>query len=149
MEDADKDLTIKFPRVVMPFYKPQIARAASGGLPSTAMTTEGEVYTWGCNYDGALGRAGDENPPAKVPMKEAAVQAVGGDYHTAIVTLSGKVYTWGFYRDKDDQQWCDAATAKVACRRSRLCSKGGRMWGNVRCGSSFDLVCTNADRVFL
>jgi regulator of chromosome condensation len=34
----------------------KIVKIAVGGLHTLALTTRGEVYSWGCNDDGALGR---------------------------------------------------------------------------------------------
>ncbi|ETI36877.1 hypothetical protein F441_16983 [Phytophthora nicotianae CJ01A1] len=153
--EDEEDLMIKFPRVVSPLAKLQIVRVACGGLHSAAITSAGEVYTWGCNDDGALGHLGDENIPAKVagfgPQQATAVQVVGGDCHTAVVTLAGKVYTWGCYRDKEGKQWCDAPSAKDAFKKKQpepFLIKSLDNIADVRCGSSFNLVRTNDGRVY-
>lgn len=146
---------VKFPRVVASLEKLSIVRVGCGGLHSAAITAAGEVFTWGCNDDGALGRAGDENFPAKVagfgPQAQCAVQAVGGDCHTTIVTVSGQVFTWGCYRDKEGKQWCDAATPKAAFKQTQKQPFQIKALANivdVRCGSSFNLARTNDGRVF-
>ncbi|RLN48043.1 hypothetical protein BBJ28_00004861, partial [Nothophytophthora sp. Chile5] len=153
--EEDDDLMVKFPRVVKPLVKLGIVRVACGGLHSAAITAAGEVYTWGCNDDGALGHMGDENVPAKVegfgPQQAAAVQVVGGDCHTTVVTLAGKVYTWGCYRDKEGKQWCDAATPKAAFKQKQVQPFLIKALDNVvdvRCGSSFNLARTNDGRVY-
>ncbi|KAF4320371.1 hypothetical protein G195_006382, partial [Phytophthora kernoviae 00238/432] len=153
--EEEEDLMVKFPRVVKPLAKLKIVRVACGGLHSAAITAAGEIYTWGCNDDGALGHTGDENIPAKVdgfgPQQAVAVQAVGGDCHTAVVTLAGKVYTWGCYRDKEGKQWCDAASAKAAFKQKQekpFLLKGLDNVADVSCGSSFNLVRTNDGRVY-
>ncbi|GMF36445.1 unnamed protein product [Phytophthora fragariaefolia] len=155
VEGDAADLMVKFPRVVRPLMKLQIVRVACGGLHSAAITADGEVYTWGCNDDGALGHDEDENVPNKVvgfgPKEAAAVQVVGGDCHTAVVTLAGKVYTWGCYRDKEGKQWCDAASAKAAFKQKQtrpFLVKTLDNIADVRCGSCFNLVRTNDGRVY-
>ncbi|KAG3119350.1 hypothetical protein PI124_g2498 [Phytophthora idaei] len=155
VEDEDEDLTVKFPRVVRPLAKLQIVRVACGGLHSAAISSAGEIYTWGCNDEGALGHIGDENVPAKVagfgPQQAMAVQVVGGDCHTAIVTLAGKVYTWGCYRDKEGKNWCDALSAEDAFKKTQpepFLIKALDNIADVRCGSSFNLARTNDGRVY-
>ncbi|EEY53266.1 regulator of chromosome condensation (RCC1)-like protein [Phytophthora infestans T30-4] len=153
--EKDKDLMVEFPLVVRPLVKLEIVRVACGGLHSAAITSAGEVFTWGCDDDGALGRVGDENIPTKVtgfgPQQATAVQVVGGDCHTAVVTLAGKVYTWGCYRDKEGKQWCDAPSAKDAFKKKQtepFLIKALDNIADVRCGSSFNLARTNDGRVY-
>ncbi|CAI5731448.1 unnamed protein product [Hyaloperonospora brassicae] len=152
---ADEDLMAPFPRVVRSLSKLEIVRVACGGLHSAAITAAGEVYTWGCNDDGAIGRDGDENVPAKVdgfgPQEAVALQIVGGDCHTSVVTLAGEVYTWGCYRDKEGKQWCDAPSAEAAFKQKQprpYLIKSLDNVVDVRCGSSFNLVRTNNGLVF-
>ncbi|KAL3666092.1 hypothetical protein V7S43_008883 [Phytophthora oleae] len=151
----DDKFMVKFPRVVCPLLKLKIVRVACGGLHSAVITAAGEVYTWGCNDDGALGHEEDENVPTKVegfgPQQAMAVQIVGGDCHTAVVTLAGKVYAWGCYRDKEGKQWCDAPSAKAAFKQKQLrpfLIKALDNVADVRCGASFNVVRTNDGRVF-
>ena len=96
--EKDKDLMVHFPRQVLNLKATHITRIACGGLHSVAVDAVGQIYTWGCNDDGALGRSGDENMPAKVegfPTGILVNQAVAGDCHTAVLTVCGKVFTWG------------------------------------------------------
>ena len=45
--DSDNDMMVKFPRLVKFFQSKQLSRIACGGLHSVAVTSEGEVFTWG------------------------------------------------------------------------------------------------------
>ncbi|TDH73114.1 hypothetical protein CCR75_004261 [Bremia lactucae] len=153
--EEESDLMVKFPRVVRPLATLSIVRIACGGLHSAAITAAGEVYTWGCDDDGALGRVGDENVPTKVngfgPQEAIAIRIVGGDCHTAVVSLAGKVFTWGCYRDKEGKQWCDARSAKDSFLQKQLqpfCIEALENIADVRCGSSFNLARTNDGRVY-
>ena len=61
------------------------------------------MYTWGCNDEGALGRAvkeGEEFSPGCVQGLDdmMVVQLSAGDSHTAALTSSGEVYCWGVFR---------------------------------------------------
>jgi alpha-tubulin suppressor-like RCC1 family protein len=71
-----------------------------GGMHSVALASNGAVYTWGCNDEGALGRVGAENTPILVDgLKEPTTNISGGDSHTiAYNTQTNKIFYWGCYR---------------------------------------------------
>ncbi|PIK59312.1 putative regulator of chromosome condensation [Apostichopus japonicus] len=75
----------------------------AAGMHTICVTENGEVYTFGCNDEGALGRdtseEGSEFTPHKVELSEKVVQVSGGDSHTAALTDTGEVYAWGTFRD--------------------------------------------------
>lgn len=76
-------------------------RAISCGLYHTAaIDANGNLYTWGNNIFGQLGRGGAWEAPAQVPRTHFAqsniVAVACGSIHTAAVDSSGNVYTWGF-----------------------------------------------------
>lgn len=61
-----------------------------------------QIYTFGCNDEGALGRdtseEGSEMVPGKVELAEKVVQVSAGDSHTAALTEDGSVFIWGSFR---------------------------------------------------
>ena len=63
-----------------------------------------QVFTWGCNDEGALGRkTADEDDcyvPGKVELGEPIVQVCAGDSHSAALTQKGTVLAWGTFRVK-------------------------------------------------
>ena len=65
-----------------------------------ALASNGTVYTWGCNDEGALGRTGDENVPYAVDGLDCPVTDVStGDSHcVAYNTNTNQMYFWGCYR---------------------------------------------------
>ena len=74
------------------------AQVACGLCHTAALSSNGEVFTWGSGNWGRLGH-GDQNHrfvPTKVeiPGGERIVKVSCGDYHTAAVTASGKLFTW-------------------------------------------------------
>lgn len=75
----------------------------AGGMHTVCLTAKGEVYTFGCNDEGALGRdtseEGSETLPAKVTLADKIVQISAGDSHTAALTDDGRVIAWGNFRD--------------------------------------------------
>lgn len=154
--EEDEDMIVKYPRVVQRLAKIPISFISCGGLHSAAISIDGSVYTWGCNDDGALGRDGEENFPAKVrgfgPSEEyQAIQVVAGDCHTLALTSAGKVLTWGCYKDKEGKIWCDAPNAVKAFKNKQiepLLIHGLENISDVRCGSCFNLARTSDGSVF-
>lgn len=84
--------------------------AACGAYHTTAVTEEGDLWTWGKGDDGALGhntrehkllpgRIGDGSAfgGSRVVMSAAGSCKSGapGNFHSAAVTEDGTVWTWG------------------------------------------------------
>ena len=58
-----------------------------------------QVYTFGCNDEGGLGRAAEEeSEPDKVDLPAKIVQVSAGDSHTVALSDEGKIYIWGTFR---------------------------------------------------
>uniref|UniRef100_A0A0B6Z548 RCC1-like domain-containing protein n=1 Tax=Arion vulgaris TaxID=1028688 RepID=A0A0B6Z548_9EUPU len=80
-----------------------VTQVYAGGMHTVCLTSTGQVYTFGCNDDGALGRDtsadGSETLPGKVNIPAPVVMVSAGDSHTAALTNDGRVYAWGNFRD--------------------------------------------------
>lgn len=76
---------------------------AAGGMHSICLTKEGEIYSFGCNDEGALGRdtseEGSEFNATKVKLPGKIVKISAGDSHTACLLDDGRVFAWGSFRD--------------------------------------------------
>jgi len=61
-----------------------------------------QVYTFGCNDEGSLGRPTKEEEdcmePGKVDLPEKIVLVSAGDSHSAALSEFGQVYIWGTFR---------------------------------------------------
>ncbi|TNN76271.1 Regulator of chromosome condensation [Liparis tanakae] len=83
----------------------KMLQVVAGGMHTVCVSETGQVYTFGCNDEGALGREtteeGSEMVPGKVTLSEKVVQVSAGDSHTAALTDDGTVYVWGSYRDNN------------------------------------------------
>ncbi|CAG4993042.1 unnamed protein product, partial [Colias eurytheme] len=81
----------------------KIVDACAGGMHTIALDTDGKVWTFGCNDEGALGRPTtneqEEGTPAPVKLPAAAVKISAGDSHSAALLETGDVYAWGSFRD--------------------------------------------------
>lgn len=75
----------------------------AGGMHSVCLNKHGELYTFGCNDEGALGRdtseEGSEYVPGKVNLPGKVVKVTCGDSHTACLLNDGRVFAWGSFRD--------------------------------------------------
>jgi len=96
------------PALVKAIDKPVVSVVA-GGMHTLALTADGTVYSFGCNDEGALGRAIDEDEegftpgPVKITGSDGKdskiVQISAGDSHSAALDETGKVHYWGTFRD--------------------------------------------------
>ncbi|CCJ29231.1 unnamed protein product [Pneumocystis jirovecii] len=116
---------VKRPRLnpLLPYDTIGIVDVAVGGMHTAAIDYEGNVYTWGVNDQGALGRdttwdvnradldSDDEqmlNPKDSVPGKVEGmpdgvkvVKMACGDSISVAITDKGQVYAWGSFRCSD------------------------------------------------
>ncbi|KAG5440039.1 hypothetical protein PCK2_000647, partial [Pneumocystis canis] len=116
---------VKRPRLnpLLPYDTIGIVDVAVGGMHTAAIDYQGNVYTWGVNDQGALGRdttwnvnqtnsdSDDEqmlNPkdstPGKVegiPNGVKIVKMACGDSISVAITDQGQVYAWGSFRCSD------------------------------------------------
>ena len=70
-------------------------------MHTVALASNGAVYTWGCNDEGALGRPGPENTPLLVDsaLNIPVTDVSAGDSHSiAYNTHTNQVFYWGCYR---------------------------------------------------
>lgn len=98
----------KIPLIIDPHLFPQtfkIYKVVCGGLHTLALSTEGEVFSWGCNDDGAVGRICGEgcnistSKPARVDLLGKVNDIAAGDSHSVAYNYdSNKLYFWGGYR---------------------------------------------------
>lgn len=73
----------------------------AGGMHTVCLNKDGNVYTFGCDDEGALGReATDENSfePGQVILPGSVVQVTAGDSHSAALLEDGRVFAWGSFR---------------------------------------------------
>lgn len=76
---------------------------SAGGMHSLYLTDKGEVFSFGCNDEGALGRdtseEGSECQIVKVDLSGSVVRISTGDSHSACLIDDGRVLAWGSFRD--------------------------------------------------
>lgn len=81
-----------------------IVDVKTGGMHSLCLTKSGEIWSFGCNDEGALGRntedeEGSEAKPRKVTaLPGKVVKISAGDSHSACLLEDGLVFAWGSFR---------------------------------------------------
>jgi alpha-tubulin suppressor-like RCC1 family protein len=76
----------------------KIISVACGGWFSGALSQSGELYLWGDNEDGQLGRGKDDSDPRspqKITFSEKIVSFSCGGYHVLALTEKGNLFSWG------------------------------------------------------
>ena len=79
---------------------------AAGAQHTLACTVKGDVYSWGENRDGQLGRGADSNPESDNTMSrpvrveyhisgKRVTKVAAGAQHSMCLTVRGDVYAWG------------------------------------------------------
>lgn len=81
-----------------------IVDMSAGGMHNLCLNRKGEVFSFGCNDEGALGRAtadeeGSEFEPRKIDLPAQCLKISAGDSHSACLLNDGRVYAWGSFRD--------------------------------------------------
>ncbi|KAF0987407.1 hypothetical protein HZS_3993, partial [Henneguya salminicola] len=99
VEEANIPTLVKFKYPALKFIK-----VACGGMHTILLSTEGRVYSCGCNDEGALGRSISnvseyEFMEVKFPKNVKISAIVAGDSFSAALTTTGVVYAWGVFRD--------------------------------------------------
>eukprot|EP00899_Mesostigma_viride_P008862 jgi/Mesvir1/17978/Mv09324-RA.1 len=90
---------VHVPQVVETFNGLEVTQVVGGSRNSLALTSKGEVYSWGWNKRGTLGHG--HNSPEPLPRPILALShvcitqvAIGG-WHCLAVDEDGQMYSWG------------------------------------------------------
>jgi hypothetical protein len=95
-----------------------VAKLRVGGMHSAILTPQGQVFTWGVNDEGALGRVGLEDKPCLVDLPSKVTDCTLGDSHSLFYnTANSSVFYCGLYRVR--YFWIHPAFLV----RSRRCSR--------------------------
>jgi len=101
----------KKPTLLKSLIGKSICEIAVGAMHVLCLSTGGAVYCWGCNDDGALGRApsdgwdggpSDVEPhPVTMPSGVAVRHVSCGDCHSCALDEKGRAWLWGTYKDSN------------------------------------------------
>lgn len=78
-------------------------------MHTLVLTSGGEVYSWGCNDEGALGRTGLEDKPELVPLPVKVTDISAGNSHSIFYnTNDSRSFFTGVYRNSLTGKTCDS-----------------------------------------
>ena len=97
------------PQAIPVLQGKQIVTAAACGYHSMAVTSDGELYTWGLNNYGQLGQSSHKDQTmSKIPQlvqltkgaesgsrKKKVKSCACGSWHSVAVTTEGDLFSWG------------------------------------------------------
>lgn len=93
--------SLEDPRPVEGLGRVHLIRVACGNGHTVAMSSDGEVFTWGRDVAGPAPASGDSSaaawrlPDASRGLAGEAIDVAAGDSHIACVSLTGDTYVWG------------------------------------------------------
>ena len=81
-----------------------LTHVSLGDSHSSALTSEGRLFTWGYNWDGQLGdrTTTERHTPTEITSNfslaedETLTQVSLGDFHSSALTSEGRLFTWGY-----------------------------------------------------
>ncbi|KAI8063479.1 regulator of chromosome condensation 1/beta-lactamase-inhibitor protein II [Gongronella butleri] len=93
------------PKVLKGLLDKDIVDIACGGIHALALASDGTVFSWGCNDEGALGRATpneEDYTPGVVEGLEGVqvTKIAAGDSVSLALGDKGQVFFWGAFRDQ-------------------------------------------------
>ncbi|KAJ2456017.1 hypothetical protein EV183_000360 [Coemansia sp. RSA 2336] len=93
----------KKPYVVPQLESVKVVDLACGGLHTIALAADGQLWSWGCNDQKALGRDGDEFVAAPVQGLEGVrvTKVACSDSASFALGEDGYVYAWGTFRSAE------------------------------------------------
>lgn len=99
-----EDVTEKSrPAVIVNSGDRKVVATSAGGMHSLFLTDAGEVWSFGCNDEGALGRdtsdEGAEYEIRPIALPADCISITAGDSHSAFLLSDGRVFACGSFRD--------------------------------------------------
>lgn len=164
-----KSKTVKRPRLNPLLEHLNVVDVAVGGMHAAALTKDGELYTWGVNDHGALGRdtawdggvvdadaAEDsdseaeslnpkESTPTKIDGPQRFVKVAASDNITVAIDQEGHIWAWGTFRCSDGILGFSTQSV-VANRPQKLALK--EKFTDLACGTDHILALSTNGRVF-
>ncbi|KAI0242379.1 hypothetical protein LSAT2_013651 [Lamellibrachia satsuma] len=138
------------PTLVMTLSGKQTTTITCGSTYSAAITSLGELYTWGRGSYGRLGHGGSDDQMIPTPVLALKGQRVidvacgSGDAQTLAVTQSGAVYSWG-----DGDYGKLGRGGSDGCKTPKVIEKlQGKEVTRVFCGSQFSLALTKTGALY-
>lgn len=124
----------------IPFFDNiKIKKVKCGTIHTLVLTEDNKLFSWGCNDEYALGRAGDEFYPQEVILPEKPIDIACGTSISACITEKNNVFVWGTFRNFNGVYGFDKNT-KIQKTPKKITTKFEKFkFTSIECGSNF--VC--------
>lgn len=92
--DGDSSKTYRY-KPVQIIKNTKFIQISAGSSHALALDINGNLWSWGSNYYGQLGRNGSSSIPALVKEDTKFTQISAGDYHSMAIDSEGYLWSWG------------------------------------------------------
>ncbi|EDW50636.1 regulator of chromosome condensation [Drosophila sechellia] len=127
---------------------PDAVDISAGGMHNLVLTKSGDIYSFGCNDEGALGRDtsedGSESKPDLIDLPGKALCISAGDSHSACLLEDGRVFAWGSFRDSHGNMGLTIDGNK----RTPIDLMEGTVCCSIASGADHLVILTTAGKVF-
>ncbi|XP_017071241.1 regulator of chromosome condensation [Drosophila eugracilis] len=127
---------------------PDAVDVVAGGMHNLVLTKTGDIYSFGCNDEGALGRDtsedGSESKPGQIDLPGKALSISAGDSHSACLLEDGRVFAWGSFRDSHGNMGLTIDGNK----RTPIDLMEGTVCCSIASGSDHLVILTTAGKIF-
>ena len=126
-------------------------QASAGGSHVVALSSDGNIYTWGDNSAGQLGRTVTSNNPADKPGKadtpaDVTFTSVSAGWgHTVAVDTQGDVYTWG---DNTHSELGRSTTSTPADKPGKADTPAGITFTQASAGESHSVAVSDDGGIY-
>jgi len=151
-KDVPTEITNKFNLAI----GESITNVSLGAYHSSAITSEGRIFTWGLNNDGRLGNGTtvDKQVPTEITNQfnlaigETITSVSLGSDHSAAVTSEGRIFTWGrnYYGRLGDGTTVDKHVPTLITNQFNLAV--GETITSISLGSAHSAAVTSEGRIF-
>jgi len=132
-----------------------ITKVAAGSFSSTALASDGTVYSWGYNFYGQLGNGTNTSSNVPVAVVTSGVlngktitQIAGGTSHSMALASDGTIYSWGYNPNGQlgDGSTGTGSNVPIAVITSGVLS--GKVISRIACGLSHSIALSSDGNVY-
>eukprot|EP00727_Mastigamoeba_balamuthi_P001661 m51a1_g11492 hypothetical protein (438) ;mRNA; f:19346-21213 len=124
----------------------RVCSVSCGAEHTAAVLDSKELFTWGANTHGQLGRLGPEALPGGVPLPHRISYVVCGSRHTTAALDTGELYTWG--DNAHGQLGLGDTGARDAPQLLGLFQGAGRQVVRIACGALHSVAVLDSRETF-
>ncbi len=136
------------PKLIKALNNEKIIKISCGACHSLVLTKSGELYGFGCNYDGRVGFGNNEHELKPIKIigfnNKKIVSMACGSFHSLALTDNGEVYSWG---NKTSDRILIRSTAHQN-KPQRIDLNENQIAKSISCGHSHSLLLTTVGDIY-